>query len=72
MVTAALPVSGSRVLERCPADANQELPMVDLRDRSITKPTRLVVVPRSRIDVEPDDDYLVATTDLERSCTGST
>ena len=72
VVITALPyqVSGSKVLTQIAAQMQaKKLPMVeDLRDESDHEnPTRLVITPRGRADVEAMMAHLFATTDLERS-----
>ncbi|NOQ64518.1 MAG: DNA topoisomerase IV subunit A [Methyloprofundus sp.] len=73
IIITALPhqVSGAKLLEQIAAQMQaKKLPMIeDLRDESDhEKPTRLVVIPRSkRADVDAIMSHLFATTDLERS-----
>ena len=73
IIITALPhqVSGAKLLEQIAAQMQaKKLPMIeDLRDESDhEKPTRLVVIPRSkRADVETIMSHLFATTDLERT-----
>ncbi len=72
IIISALPyqTSGSKILEQIAAQMNaKKLPMIeDLRDESDHEnPTRLVIVPRSRSQVENLMAHLFASTDLERS-----
>jgi DNA topoisomerase IV subunit A (EC 5.99.1.3) len=73
IIITALPhqVSGAKLLEQIAAQMQaKKLPMIeDLRDESDhEKPTRLVVMPRSkRADVDSIMSHLFATTDLERT-----
>ena len=62
--------SGARVLEQIAGQMTaKKLPMVeDLRDESDHEnPTRLVLTPARRVDVEALMKHLFATTDLERT-----
>ena len=73
IIITALPhqVSGAKLLEQIAAQMQaKKLPMIeDLRDESDhEKPTRLVVIPRSkRADVDAIMSHLFATTDLEKN-----
>lgn len=72
IIVTALPhqTSGAKVLTQIAAQMQaKKLPMVeDLRDESDHEnPTRLVIVPRKRTDIESLMAHLFASTDLERS-----
>jgi topoisomerase-4 subunit A len=62
--------SGAKVLEQIAGQMRaKKLPMVeDLRDESDHEsPTRLVLTPRGRVDIDALMNHLFATTDLERT-----